>query len=120
MSDYDTVKTSLGTSVVRTVVPLVVGAVVAGLAKANLHIDQTALEQLIGAVVATVYYGVVRLAEEHLSPAVGWFLGWAKAPRYTQAPAGTPTPPALSAPSAAPDLPVAGSAEDDLKPLDQP
>lgn len=113
--NYENVKTSLGASLVRTVVPLVVGAVVAGLAKVKLNIDQAALEQLVGAAVAAVYYGVVRVAEERVSPAIGWFLGWAKAPKYSATPVGTVPVPEVPAPA-----PVAGSDDDDVPPLDTP
>ncbi|MFI5706035.1 hypothetical protein ACIA78_39095 [Streptomyces xanthochromogenes] len=32
------------------------------------------------------YYAVFRFAEEHLSPRFGWFLGYARPPKYEAAP----------------------------------
>lgn len=82
---YETARAGILTSIVRTVVPLVVGAVVAVFARANMTLDEStvnAIAELIGVAVATVYYVVVRFLETKGSPAWGWLLLRARAPEY--------------------------------------
>jgi len=84
-SPYETARAGILTSIIRTVVPLVIGAVVAVLARANMTLDEstvTAITELIGVVVATLYYALVRFLETKGSPAWGWLLLRAKAPEY--------------------------------------
>ena len=81
-ADYATVKASLGASLVRTVVPIVVGAVVSALAKLKLGIDAEAATAVVTVVISTAYYTGVRLMEEFVSPAWGRLLGIAKIPTY--------------------------------------
>lgn len=76
--------TGIGTSIVRTVVPAVVGLIVAAFARANVDIPPGLLDEAIAGIVTTAYYAVVRLAETHLGPAYGWLLGVAKRPTYTE------------------------------------
>jgi hypothetical protein len=80
--DYDRVKTSLGASIVRTVVPIVVGAVTAALAKINLGLDAEAATAVVTVVLSTAYYTGIRLLEELASPAWGRLLGIARVPQY--------------------------------------
>jgi hypothetical protein len=80
--DYARVKDSLGKSVVRTVVPAVVGVIVAALAKAHLDVDTEALTGLIALAVTTAYYTLVRLAEQKGHAAAGRLLGAKGAPTY--------------------------------------
>ena len=72
----------IGTSLIRTVVPVAVGAILAALAQANLDLDEGLVTEVVTAVCITVYYAIVRLLEEHVSPAWGWLLGVAKVPQY--------------------------------------
>lgn len=81
-ADYARVKVSLGASLVRTVVPLVVGAVVSALAKVKLGLDAEAATAVVTVVVTTVYYTGVRLLEELVNPLWGRLLGIAKVPTY--------------------------------------
>lgn len=73
---------SIGASVVRTVVPLIVGAVIAAAAKAQIELDGAVIESAVTLGVTTVYYAAVRFAETRLGPAWGWLLGYANAPQY--------------------------------------
>lgn len=82
---YETARAGILTSIVRTVVPLAVGAIVSLFAAANMTLDEgtvNAVTELIGVGVATVYYAVVRQLETKVAPAWGWLLGVAKAPEY--------------------------------------
>lgn len=74
----------IGSSIVRTVVPLVVGVVVAWLARHNVDGSAYAdfLSAVVAAVVTTVYYAVVRVLETYVKPRFGWLLGLAKPPTY--------------------------------------
>jgi hypothetical protein len=69
-------------SVRRTVVPAVVGIVLAQAAKANLTLPAEHVVGLVEAVFVTVYYGVVRAVERYV-PEAGLFLGAFVQPRYT-------------------------------------
>lgn len=76
-------------SLIRTIVPVVAGAVISWLALVNLNIDtggQSALVSLLTAALTGGYYLVVRLIETRV-PQVGWLLGLAKTPdSYTADP----------------------------------
>lgn len=69
-------------SLIRTLVPIVVGSVLGLLARVGLNIDlegQQALATLIDSAFIGGYYLVVRLIETKV-PQVGWLLGLAKTP----------------------------------------
>lgn len=68
----------------RTVVPLIVGTLVAWLAHAGLHVDSAAATAWLSTAFSGVYYAVFRLAEQHLGKGFGWFLGLAKPPAYAK------------------------------------
>ena len=77
------VLSALWASIVRTVVPIVVGAVLGWFASANLPLDpefEGALTALITLLLTTAYYVAVRLFETYISPKIGWLLGYAKSP----------------------------------------
>lgn len=57
-------------SIVRTVVPLIVGVVVGQAARLGLDLGPGAVTAIVTAVVGTVYYGLARLVEERW-PAAG-------------------------------------------------
>lgn len=73
----------IGTSVVRTVVPLIVGLIITYATKAGFDISEAVVQDAVYAGVVTLYYVLVRLAETHLSPKWGWLLGQAKVPTYS-------------------------------------
>lgn len=77
-------------SLIRTLVPVAVGAVISWLALINLDIDpagQAGLSSFLTALLTGGYYLLVRLVERHV-PQVGWLLGLAKTPdSYTAEPA---------------------------------
>lgn len=80
-------------SVVRTVVPYIVGAVISWFAMAGIEVDPDLKANLTVAVTAgigTLYYLAVRLLETYVAPKFGWLLGLAKSPVYlaTASPAG--------------------------------
>ena len=68
-------------SVRRTVVPAVVGIVLAQAARANLDLPAEHVVGLVEAVVVTVYYSTVRMGERYV-PEAGVFLGAFIQPRY--------------------------------------
>lgn len=72
----------IGTSLVRTIVPVVVGLILTSLAKIGFDIPEGLVTEVVATVLITVYYGAVRLLETYVAPAWGWLLGKAKAPKY--------------------------------------
>jgi hypothetical protein len=79
---------------IRTWVPIGVGAVIAWFATQGLALDyetqNAAIIALTGATQA-VYYSVVRLLENQF-PAIGWLLGSAKTPVYFNNPVAATVP----------------------------
>lgn len=72
----------IGTSLVRTVVPVVVGLILTGLAKVGFDLPDGLVTEVVATVVITLYYFVVRVLETNVAPAWGWLLGKANAPKY--------------------------------------
>lgn len=77
MSDY-------GISIVRTAVPIIVGAIVAIGLRFGAQFDAAAIAPLVQAVVAAAYYVAVRALERRW-PQLGALLGAAKCPAYSAA-----------------------------------
>lgn len=77
MTLYDTLA-----SLWRTVVPMIVGTVVAWLAHAGLHIDSATATAWLGMAFSAAYYALFRVLEAHVSPRWGWLLGLARPPKY--------------------------------------
>lgn len=80
----DSQPSQIGTSVIRTVVPIVVAAIIGLLAKVGIDAGPWTdlIAQLIGAVAGAAYYAVARWLETHVKPKFGWLLGLPKAPTY--------------------------------------
>lgn len=72
--------TDLAKSHVRTIVPMVVGLVIALALRHGVDLHGYTPE--ITSVVSAVYYAVARAAEHYLSPKFGWLLGVAALPKY--------------------------------------
>lgn len=73
-------------SVVRTFVPIIVGFTLALFTSWNITPDpefEAALTAALTAGFSALYYLVVRLFEVYVSPKLGWLLGLAKTPEYT-------------------------------------
>jgi len=77
MTVYDTLA-----SLWRTVVPLIIGTLVAWAAHAGLNVDSAAATAWLTGAFSAVYYTLFRLLEAHVSPAWGWLLGLARPPQY--------------------------------------
>jgi hypothetical protein len=77
MSLYDTLA-----GLWRTVVPVIVGTVVALLAHAGIGVDSAALTLWLGAAFSSGYYALFHLLETHVSAKWGWLLGLARPPQY--------------------------------------
>lgn len=73
--------TAYGRSLIRTVVPIVVGALVGWLATRGVEVDASTIIPAVDGVVAALYYAGVRAAEQRW-PAAGWLLGSPGAPSY--------------------------------------
>jgi len=75
----------MGDSIIRTVVPLIVGVILTQAARIGLDLPAGAVEEIVTVVAATVYYSAIRWLEQRY-PAVGrWLLGLGIArnqPRY--------------------------------------
>ncbi len=74
---------ALWASVVRTIVPVIVGSVLGFFAGLNLPVDPQ-FEVLLGTVLTTLFTGIyyigVRLLETYVTPKFGWLLLFPKAP----------------------------------------
>lgn len=71
------------TSLVRTITPVVVGAVVSFFTSRGIDVDpelETNLALLIALAATVLYYLIVRLLETYVTPKLGWLLGVAKSP----------------------------------------
>lgn len=80
--------TDLMPSLIRTLVPIVVGPLVA---RFGLDVTDPNNLALVSGVVAYVFYVLVRLVETHW-PAAGYLLGIAKQPAYSSQPSPSPGP----------------------------
>lgn len=69
-------------SIVRTVVPALVGTLVALGLRAGIDIPETALTAVLEPLVIGAVYAVSRLLEEKVSPSFGWLLGVPAKPQY--------------------------------------
>lgn len=77
---------NLAPSLIRTYVPMVVGAVAAWLLSKGIVLDPNAANGLVlflGGVLSGAYYLIARLLE-HKFPQLGWLLGSAKKPQYVE------------------------------------
>lgn len=79
-------------SLVRTVIPALVGFAATALAHVYIEVDQQALSTGLMAGFITVYYGFFRFLEAKIDPRFGWFLGLARPPAYPPPPHTLPTP----------------------------
>lgn len=73
---------TIGLSVVRTFVPVIVGALITVLTKIGADVSSEALELLVGSIVTTAYYTVARVLETKVTPRFGWLLGAPRTPSY--------------------------------------
>lgn len=74
---------ALWASIVRTIVPLIVGGVLSFTVTLNIPLDpefEKLLTALLTAFLTALYYVAVRLFETYISPKLGWMLGLAKSP----------------------------------------
>ena len=82
---------ALWDSVVRTVAPIAVGAVISFFVTRGIELDpefEGALFLVVTGALQGVYYFVVRVLERYVSPKFGWLLGLAKQPvAYVETPA---------------------------------
>jgi len=72
----------IGTSLIRTIVPMIVGWLIAQLAIRGLNIDPGLVEQLVTWGITSAYYVAVRVFETRIAPKLGWLLGLPKQPTY--------------------------------------
>lgn len=88
---------ALLTSLIRTLVPLLVGTIVAWSTKLGVPMAEADVATLVNGLVsfgvAALYYLVARLLEMFASSKFGWLLGFAKAPAYQVKPAIPPATP---------------------------
>lgn len=86
--------TALLASIVRTLVPLIVGTLVAWFTKIGVPVDEADVESVVNGLVsfgvAALYYVIARLLETFASSKFGWLLGFANAPQYKAAPKSLP------------------------------
>lgn len=85
-------KQAILASLIRTAVPVIVGAVVGLLVKVGMEDLAPVVENAATTIITVAYYAVARVLEERVGPAWGWLLGYAKAPSYTPAAPTAPSP----------------------------
>jgi hypothetical protein len=73
---------SFAPSVVRSVVPLIVGYLLAWPVAGVLGLQDDQVTSLVTVAVTFAYYLVVRVLETYALPQIGWLLGYASAPVY--------------------------------------
>jgi len=73
---------SFAPSVIRTVVPLVVGYFAATPIVTVFGLSDESVTSLVTVVMTALYYLLVRLAEQYILPPAGWLIGYASAPVY--------------------------------------
>lgn len=76
---------SLWDSIVRTLTPIIVGAVLGWITTAGINLDpefEGALTLVVGAAFAGLWHLAARVLETYVSPRFGWLLGLAKQPDY--------------------------------------
>lgn len=81
---------ALWASITRTIVPIVVGAILGWLAASNIPLDpefEITLTALLTGVFSAGYYLLVRVFERFVSPKLGWLLGNAAQPAAYVGPA---------------------------------
>ena len=71
----------LQTSIVRTVVPMLVGVILTAAARVGLDLDDAAVTSIATAVVSAAYYAAARWLESRRA-SLGWLLGKPTAPSY--------------------------------------
>lgn len=74
---------ALWASIVRTIVPIVVGAVLGWITASGIEVDpefETALTAFVTAGFAALWYILARVFETYVSPKLGVLLGYAKSP----------------------------------------
>ena len=69
-------------SVIRTVVPVIVGVLVASAAKVGFHLTDDTFTGVVTTGVTAAYYTIARGLEVYVGPRWGWLLGKAGAPKY--------------------------------------
>jgi len=73
--------TNYGRSLIRTIVPVLVGSLIVWFAARGVDIDKNTVLPAVDAIVVAAYYGVVRWVETKW-PKAGWMLGVPGAPSY--------------------------------------
>lgn len=74
----------IAVSLIRTVVPAVVGALVFALANLGIEVDAEGWNALLTSLFIGVYYALARMLESRF-PQFGWLLGAPKQPHYDDA-----------------------------------
>lgn len=69
-------------SLIRTIVPMIVGWLVTTLQPLGMDIDTATTAAFLTMVLGAVYYAVVRALEAKLGEKWGWLLGLARSPEY--------------------------------------
>lgn len=89
--------TAYGRSIIRTVVPIIVGSIIAWLAARGVKVDEATILPAVDAIAAATYYAIIRLIEDKW-PKAGWLLGSPGAPSYTS-PASSTSPVSMTSDS---------------------
>lgn len=74
--------TDIAISIIRTVVPALVGALVFALANLGIEVDAEGWTALLTSLFIGIYYAIARQLEGRF-PQLGWLLGYPKQPTYS-------------------------------------
>lgn len=73
----------IGTSIVRTIVPIVAGIAVSWAVRHGFHLDQAEVTAWLTPLCGGAWYTAARWLEEKAGPRWGWLLGKATTPSYS-------------------------------------
>ena len=76
---------NVGKSLVRTIVPVIVGVIMTALADVGIELDEYALREVVYGLTSGGYYLFARMLEERI-PTLGWLLGYPTKPNYEERP----------------------------------
>ena len=109
----DNAASAVWASIVRTIVPIIVGAVLSWLTAVGISADAqfpAQLTNLLTVAFSGLYYVIVRLLETYATPKLGWLLGLARTPAaYTPESPAKATPVDVVVATAAAGAKVAGA-----------
>lgn len=99
----------LAASIIRTLVPYIIGYLLSILAKTGLNIPSEIIsDEVVTLVLGTLYYALARVLETRFKPVWGWLLGLPKQPTYDATAKADPASPTNESAGPASDVAAEG------------